>query len=90
MKEDEFRAWLKARRWNGKPLSSISSRMSKARRFEKSMPALELGAADLDAAFDADGMEAVTRYLRNTARTARETGSAPFELVGGPRTHPCG
>ena len=82
MREAEFRGWLEARRWNGKPLSSISSRMSKARRFERAMPAFGLGAADLDAAFDEDGMEAVTTWLGEACRTAAATGAAPAELVG--------
>lgn len=82
MKEAEFRAWMEARRWNGKPLTSVTNRMSKARRFEKAMPALELGPADLDAAFDADGMEQVTQRLRDWCRAAVSTGQAPAELVG--------
>jgi 5-methylcytosine-specific restriction protein B len=82
VKEIEFRAWLEARRWNGKPLSSISSRMSKARRFEKMMPALGFGAADLDAAFEADGMTEVTERLADWCRRAANTGEAPVELVG--------
>lgn len=82
MKTDEFRAWLEQRRWKGKPLSSVPSRISKARRFEKAMPALGLGDADLDAAFAADGMTAVTEWLRHACRSAAETGTAPGELVG--------
>lgn len=82
MREAEFREWLEARRWDGKPLSSISSRMSKARRFERAMPALGLGEADLDAAFDEDGMEAVTAWLREACRSAATTDAAPAELVG--------
>jgi len=82
VKTDEFRAWLEQRRWKGKPLSSVPSRISKARRFEKAMPALGFGDADLDAAFEADGMAAVTEWLRQTCRSAADTGAAPGELVG--------
>jgi hypothetical protein len=82
VRTDDFRAWLKARRWNGQPLTSVGNRISKARRFEKAMPTLGLGPADLDAAFDADAMTAVTDYLRETYRSAVATGSAPAELVG--------
>lgn len=82
MREVEFRTWLEARRWKGKPLTSISSRMSKARRFEKAMPTLGFSDPDLDAAFDRDGMEAVTDRLGDWCREAARTGQAPVQLVG--------
>ena len=41
-----------------------------------------LGAADLDAAFDADAMEQVTERLRYWCREAASTGQAPAALVG--------
>lgn len=84
MRTEDFRAWLKARRWNGKPLTAtgISSRLSKAKRFEGAMLALGLEHADLDAAFDADGMEQVTQALRRWCKVAAKEGRAPVELVG--------
>jgi hypothetical protein len=82
VRTDEFREWLKERRWNGKPLTSVSNRMSKARRFERSMRQLGLPYDDLDAAFDADGMEAATALLRDLCKQAADTGTAPALLVG--------
>lgn len=82
MRTDAFRDWLKARRWNGEPLTSVSSRLSKARRFERSMRELGLPYDDLDAAFDMDGMEAATALLRDLCRRAAEAGEAPALLVG--------
>jgi 5-methylcytosine-specific restriction protein B len=46
------------------------------------MPALGLGEADLDAAFDADSLDGATQALRNMTRMAAQSGNAPFELVG--------
>lgn len=82
MRDEAFKAWLSERRWNGKPLTSVSNRMSKARRFERSMRALGLPYDDLDKAFDADGMEAATTLLRLLCKRAADTGEAPAELVG--------
>jgi hypothetical protein len=56
--------------------------MSKARRFERAMPALQLGPADLAAAFDADAMEKVTERLSAWCRAAALSGQALVELVG--------
>lgn len=82
METEAFREWLKARRWNGKPLSTVSLRVSRVRKFEGAMPALGLGDADLDAAFEADGLEQVTAYLRDACRAAARTNAAPAALVG--------
>lgn len=46
------------------------------------MPALQLGPADLDTAFDADAMEQVTQRLSAWCRGAALSGQAPVELVG--------
>lgn len=82
MREEDFRAWLEARRWNGKKLTTVSHRMSKARRFENAMAELGLAQIDLDAAFEADRMAQVTAKLKELCKPAEQTGEAPTSLVG--------
>lgn len=82
MRTEAFRDWLKARRWNGKPLTSVASRISIARRFERSMRELGQPYDDLDAAYDADRMEAAMSLLRDLCRSTAQTGEGPASLVG--------
>lgn len=81
MRVEEFRAWLATRRFDGKPLTTVGLRVSKARRFEKAMAEFELD-GDLDTQFDRDGMAAVTALLATLCKEARETGAGPTSLVG--------
>lgn len=82
MKESEFKAWLETRRWKGKALTSVSNRMSRVRRFERSMRELGFEEPDLDHAFEADRMQSVTERLKQICKIAAETGKAPESLVG--------
>jgi MoxR-like ATPase len=82
MKRDEFRAWLRTRRWNGKPITTVGNRMADVTRFERSMAELGLPWIDLDAAFEADGLAEVTARLKALCKLAAEGGQVPSALVG--------
>ncbi|MEA3061933.1 MAG: 5-methylcytosine-specific restriction enzyme [Sphingomonadales bacterium] len=82
MKRDEFRAWLRARRWKGEPIKTEGSRMADVTRFERSMSALGLPWKDLDEAFEEDGLARVTQYLKSLCKAAAEGSPMPGLLVG--------
>lgn len=48
MREAEFRAWLRQRRYRGKPLSTISHRLTWCRVVERALPQLGLSHRDLE------------------------------------------
>ncbi len=88
MKTEDFRAWLKARRGtDGKPLTTVSNRITAVKRFELHMRDLGLPWSDLDAAFDADGMAGSTAFLKSL-RKAAEQGEPVTSLLVGETTIP--
>lgn len=82
MKEAEFRTWLEARRFNGKPLTTVSNRMAQARWFEKQMPGLGLPDG-LDLAFDQDGLAGALSRLKQLVKQAEAKEALPQGILPG-------
>jgi hypothetical protein len=80
VKEAEFRAWLEARRFNGKPLTTVSNRMAQARWFEKQMAGLGL-ADDLDTAFYQDGLAGASTALKQLIKQAEAKRPLPNGIM---------
>lgn len=88
MRTEDFRAWLKARRGaDGKPLTTVNNRIAAVKRFERHMGDLGLPWADLDSAFDSDGMAGVFELLKAQRKSA-EAGRPVSPLLVGDTTIP--
>jgi 5-methylcytosine-specific restriction protein B len=83
VREAEFRAWLEARRWNGKPLSetAIYGRIRRLHRVERSLGDLGFEQADLDLLFDADQVSVLRDKLRALIDGAPSGERPPATLV---------
>ncbi|WP_404478588.1 AAA family ATPase [Novosphingobium sp. BL-52-GroH] len=89
MREDQFRAWLEARRFEGQPLKTVGQRVNLVRRFERAMRELHLPFTDLDRAFDRDGMARVFEEFR-ALRNAAVAGHPIPAALGGETSNPAG
>jgi hypothetical protein len=77
MRKEAFRAWLAA----DHSLKATTNRVSRAGRVERGLSALRLRYADLDDAYDADGLASVLEALRDCAAAARAGHRPPEPLV---------
>lgn len=81
MKDEEFRAWLEARRWRGQPLTSkaIQNRRRRLKRVERSLTAMDYPDNDIDQLIARGELSALLKKLSGYVG-ARE-GAPPVSLV---------
>jgi 5-methylcytosine-specific restriction protein B len=82
LKDNEFRAWLEARRWRGQPLTSkaIQNRRRRLKRVERSLTAMGYPDYDIDQLIERGELPALLTKL-NGYIGAREGGGPPVSLV---------
>ena len=82
MKDEEFRAWLEARRWRGQPLTSkaIQNRRRRLTRVERSLTAMDYPDNDVDQLIARGELPGLLTKLSGYIG-AREGGGPPVSLV---------
>ena len=82
LKDEEFRAWLEARRWRGQPLTSkaIQNRRRRLKRVERSLTAMDYPDNDVDQLIARGELPGLLTKLSGSIG-AREGGGPPVSLV---------